>query len=204
MLAYVFWHRPGADADPGGYEHDAVAFHRSLARTPPAGLRGSWAFRVPDLPWLGGAGYEDWYLLADFTALGVLNEAAVGRGHRTAHDRVAHRYAAGAGALYALIEGSACAGGDPGEPSPATWVSRPAGERERPLGELLGDGLDPERGSLWRRALVLGPAPEYCVITCDGESGSRPAPEPASGVAETRLPPGWSAQTLPREVIYEG
>jgi hypothetical protein len=192
VLAYVFWHRP---ADPGGaeeYEQATEAFHRSLARTPPVGMRGSAAYRVPDAPWLDGPGYEDWYLLEDFTALGVLNEAAVGRGHRTPHDRVARRYGAGAGALYALIEGEGAApGAAPGSAAPATWVARPPGSPERAIGDLLGDGMDPSCASLWRRLLVLGPASEYCLT----------APEASRGVSETRLPQGWSARTVARELL---
>jgi hypothetical protein len=197
VLAYVFWHRPRETYALDDYEQAHVAFHRSLARTPPVGMRASAAYRAPELPWLGGGGcgYEDWYLLEDFNALGVLNEAAVGRGHRTAHDRVARRYGAGAAGLYCLLEGDARdLAGEPAQQAPATWVARPVGSSERPLGELLGDGMDPRCASLWRRMLVLGPAPEYCLI----------APEASRGVAETRLPSGWSALTVDREVLYGG
>ena len=158
-------------------------------------MRASAAYRVAEVPWLGegGAGYEDWYVLEDFNALGVLNEAAVGRGHRTAHDRVARHYGAGAAGLYSLLEGDAAGPARAmGQQAPATWVARPPGSTERPLGELLGDGMDPRCASLWRRMLVLGPAPEYCLI----------APEASRGVAETRLPSGWSARTVEREVLY--
>ena len=44
-------------------------------------------------------GYEDWYLVEDYAALGVLNEAAVGHGHRTVHDDVARRFGAGLGSM---------------------------------------------------------------------------------------------------------
>ena len=197
MLAYVFWHRPRVEVGGDAYESAHLAFHRSLARTPPVGLRGSLAFRLADAPWLegAGAGYEDWYMLADFTALGVFNEAAVGRGHRSTHDQIARRFGAGTGGLYGLIEGEA-----PLHPmaagtrSAATWVARPPGATRRGLGELLGDGMDPQRASLWRRQLVLGPAPEFCLL------GS----EASAGVAATRLPSGWSARTLQREVIFGG
>jgi hypothetical protein len=62
------------------------------------------------------------------------------------------------------------------------------------LGELLGDGMDPGQASLWRRQLVLGPAPEYCLL----------AREVPPGVAATRLPAGWTARVLHREVLWSG
>ena len=101
MLAYVFWHRPRDDAAVEAYEQAQIAFHRSLAHAPPAGFQSSAVFRIPARPaglsWLEGPGYEDWYFVEDYTALGVLNMAAVGHGHRTLHDEVAHRFGAGAG-----------------------------------------------------------------------------------------------------------
>jgi hypothetical protein len=188
MLAYLFWHRPVDGIEHTAYERAAEHFHRSLHHNPPAGLRGSALFRTGELPWLAGGGYEDWYLLDDFTALGVLNEAAVAHGHRGAHDDIARRFGEGAGGLYGLREGHA----DPVGAPLAVWVARPPGEAPRALGELLGDGIDPQHASLWRRQMVFGPAPEYCLLTS----------EPAAGVAPTRLPEGWRAQTYSREPLW--
>jgi hypothetical protein len=204
VLAYVFWHRPGAPERDAGYEDALLAFHRSLARSLPVGTLAMAAFRVAELPWsisqaygdgrspaAPEAAYEDWYLLEDFAALGVLNEAAVGLGHRTTHDDVARRFGAGAGGLYGLIEGEPCAEAL-GEASKATWITRPAGSPRRGLGELLGDGMEPKRASLWRRQLVLGPAPEFCLL----------AHELTAGVATSRLPEGWTSTVLAREVLW--
>jgi hypothetical protein len=201
MLAYVFWHRPLDGVDREAYERAEVGFHESLRQVPPAGFRGSAVFRVAELPWLaptsftteaGAGGYEDWFLLEDYTAMGVLNEAAVGSGHRSAHDEAAYRYGAGAGGLYGLVEGHARQlDGD----ALAIWVSRPPaglpGAERRGLAGLLGDGMSPEHASLWRRQFVFGPAPEYCLL----------AAEPPAGVAPTRLPEGWRALTLDRVAL---
>jgi hypothetical protein len=219
MLAYVFWHRPLDGSAAEAYEHAEVAFHRSLARARPAGMRGSAVFRVAELPWLapvpaadatpiepaggkaqgdpqsGAAGYEDWYLVEDYTALGILNEAAVAHGHRTVHDDLARRFGTGAGGLYGLVEGELAPGLDSiGDAAIAVWVARTPGVERRPLGELLGDGMDPRHASLWRRQLVFGPAPEFCLL----------APEPPPGVAPTRLPAGWTARSLTRETLWHG
>jgi len=193
VLAYLFWHRPGEGVDTDVYERAAERFHRSLAHTPPMGLCGSALYRVKDVPWLAGDRvYEDWYLLDDFPALGVLNEAAVAHGHRTAHDEVARHFGAGAGGLYGLLEGHADLAGAP--PPLAVWVSRPPEASKQALGDLLADGIDPEHASLWRRQLVLGPAPEYCLL----------AREPPAGVAPSRLPLGWRATITTREAIWNG
>jgi hypothetical protein len=197
VLAYVFWHRPREGVGAEAYEQAQIAFHHSLAHAPPMGFRGSAVFRVTGLPWLApaapgqasAASYEDWYLLEDYTAMGVLNEAAVGRGHRGPHDALARRFGAGAGGLYGLLEGHAdlhC--------EHVVWVSRPPGSRRGALAELLGDGMDPEHASLWRRQFVLGPAPEYCLL----------APVAPAGVAPTRLPEGWRALTFAREALWGG
>ena len=204
MLAYVFWHRPLDDLDAAveAYEHAEIAFHRSLAHAPPAGFQGSAAFRVAGLPWFEGPGYEDWYFVEDYTALGVLNMAAVGHGHRTAHDGIAHRFGAGAGGLYGLIEGHppvAPVPGAFGQESAAVWVARAPGIERRGLGELLGDGMDAQHASLWRRQLVFGPAPEFCLLTGDRAKLGLPA-----GVAPSRLPAGWTASVFEREALWHG
>jgi hypothetical protein len=191
VIAYLLWHRPRQGIDRDAYEQAAERFHRSLAHARPVGLRCSALLRAGAPPWLAGEGwYEDWYLLEDFGALGVLNEAAVATGHRSAHDKVAHAFGSGAGALYKLIEGN----GDSIAHTLAVWVSRPAGAVAPGLGDMLGDGMDRKGASLWRRALVLGPAPEYCLL----------ADEPPAGVSPARLPQGWQSVVQRRDAIFGG
>ncbi len=59
--------------------------------------------------------------------------------------------------------------------------------------------MDPEHASLWRRQLVLGPAPEFCLLVREESVFDEPA-----GVAPTRLPAGWSATVLKRDVLWHG
>jgi hypothetical protein len=185
MLAYLLWHREAPGVEPGTYEQAIDHFHRSLKARPPAGFAGSACYHAAELSWLGGsAGYEDWYLVEDFAALGVLNEAAVAHGHRTAHDEAARRLGEAAGGLYRVLEGSV----QLSEERVVVWVERPAGAEPPTFGGLLGDGMDPARAALLRRQLVLGPAPEYCVLADDSPAG----------VAATRLPQGWTATPATR------
>jgi hypothetical protein len=209
MLAYVFWHTRAEGAGAEAYERALEAFQRSLARTPPFGFRGSAVFRIGVRPWEAGRhdgdasaslsdapapplpSYEDWYLVEDFAALGVLNEAAVGRGHRSSHDRAARGLADATAGLYRLIEGEPSSASDLAACEHATWVT-PARGRGSEIGALLGDGLDPDGSSVWQRQLVLGPAPEFCVLS----RGRAP------GAASTRLAASWSAVTSVREVVF--
>ncbi len=190
MLAYLGWHRPAESVDAGAYEQALERFHRSLAHRPPSGFRGSMAFRARELPWLtpGVAGYEDWYLLDDWTALGVLEEAAVSRGHTSAHEQVAARAQVASGAVYRLLEGHAPLA----QARVAVWVERERGHADPSLSALLGDGMEPDAGCLWRRCLGLGAAPEFCLL----------AREPSAGVSTQRLPPGWTASALAREAVW--
>jgi hypothetical protein len=199
VLAYLSWHRAAPQVEQDAYEQALERFHRSLAHRPPSGFRGSAAFRLGELPWRaaqewdsadGGAAYEDWYLLDDWGAVGVLEEAAVSRGHLTAHHKVASLAGVATGSLYRLLEGPPrlCGTGA------AVWVTRAPGHENPSLSALLGDGMDPADGGLWRRCLGLGPAPEYCLL----------ATEPPPGVAPSRLPAGWSVQTLARETLWDG
>jgi hypothetical protein len=208
MLAYLSWHRAAAGVEPAAYEQALERFHRSLAHQPPSGFRSSSAFRLSELPWLapvagnaGAPGYEDWYLLDDWTAVGVLEEAAVAHGHRSAHDAIAGRAGCATGSVYRLVEGHAPGAGqakgslaEAGESDTAVWVKRTPAHEHPSLGALLGDGMDRERDGLWRRCIGLGPAPEYCLL----------ASEPAAGVAPSRLPAGWVAQAIERAVLWHG
>jgi hypothetical protein len=188
MLAYVFWHRPAPGVAPEAYAELLERFHRSLAAHPPAGFVHSACFAVPPPNWLGqDPAFEDWYVIEDFAALGVLNEAAVGRGHLSAHDAAARAAGEGTGAIYRLIEGSASLE----HARVAAWIDKPRGVPSPLLAALLGDGMDGERAGLWQRQLGLGPAPEYCVL----------AAEAPRGVAATRLARGWHATITERTAL---
>ena len=147
MLAYVFWHRPRPDVDRERYEDAMRAFHASLDNP-------SATFRLDALPFGDGRdGYEDWYLVADWAALGALNAAAVDGRHRPHHDAAAGLARSGWGGVYALVRGVAA---EP--PAGARW------QHDRPN--------DPH-ATAWQRQMVLGPAPEYCVV---GESAEGRVP----------------------------
>jgi hypothetical protein len=188
MLAYVFWHRPAPGVAPEAYAASIARFHHSIAARPPAGFVRSASFSVPAPNWLGELpAFEDWYVVEDFAALGVLNEAAVGRGHVSLHDAAARLAGPGTGGVYRLLEGTATLD----HIRVAVWIERPRGVEPPLLAALLGDGMDAGHAGLWQRQLALGPAPEYCVL----------AAEVPAGVGAARLPRGWSATVADRSAI---
>jgi hypothetical protein len=151
MLAYVFWHWPTpSSGEKEAYEDAQRRFHASLADLKPKGLVRSWSYELDRAPWLSATPqYEDWYLLEGSGALDTLNAAAVSPPMRVDHDRAAAG-AGGVGGLYALHSGV------PAERSgPAAWFAKPKGESYQHLYERL-----PADAVVWRRQMVLGPAPE--------------------------------------------
>ena len=177
VLAYVFWHAPAPGGDVAAYERALVAFHRVLQDDPPAGFSRSVALRVGGAPWLpGGAGYEDWYLVSGFGDLETLNEAAVAGRRREPHDVVAGRSDHGAGGVYAGWVGA------PEVPAgTASWFTKSPGTSYEELRSLLS--VPGAGGSTWQRQLVLGPAPEFCLL-------DRPAPPPGVVVVATTTTEG--------------
>jgi hypothetical protein len=145
VLAYVFWH--SASGDVAAYEERLRAFHDVI------GVPSAW-FRVSGLPWIpGGDGYEDWYLVEDWAALGALQDRAVSGARRELHDAAAAGTAWGTAGLYALRRG---------EPILRTvrfaaWRSKPAG-----LGYACFEPSLPG-AAVWQRQMTLGPSPEYAL-----------------------------------------
>jgi hypothetical protein len=178
-LAYTFWHRARPEIDPAGYEAGLQAFHQRLSAVPIPGFRDSWTLRVPDLPWQPGGGYEDWYLVDDFAALGVLAEHAVDSVRTPTHDQMARSVRDGAGGLYALLgeTGETSGPGDSGRAEQSGWVgwfTKQPGVGYQQLRADLTRSI--EAGlvrAVWQRQLVLGPAPEFRVLA--------PGPVPVSG-----------------------
>jgi hypothetical protein len=118
----------------------------------------------------------------------VLEEAAVSQGHVSVHEKLASRSQLATGAVYRLVEGRPELAGA----RLAVWVERPRGHERPSLEALLGDGMNPAAGCLWRRCLGLGPAPELCIL----------ASEAPAGVGAERLPAGWTATTSARAALW--
>ena len=159
MLAYVFWHWPRPETDGADYRARLGRFHRSLAGSAPAGYRGSRVFSLASAPWaatgrgVSGAVLEDWYFIDDFTALGVLNEAAVSAAHRAVHDEAAAHAAGGAAGVYKLCTVRAAA------PAIAVRFGKPPELSYPGLFERIPPGVE-----LWQRQMTLGPDPEFCAL----------------------------------------
>ncbi|MBT8399028.1 MAG: hypothetical protein KJO98_01015 [Rhodothermia bacterium] len=161
-LSFLLWHWYLDGVSEHEYERALSAFHTALREDPPDGFVDSGVVRFDGLPWIAASGpvYQDWYVITDFTAMGVLNEGAVGGSRKGPHDDVAAMAADGVGGLYALEAG----------PGPAAssgfyhWLRKPKGRTTAEYLDSLRDLSRACEGSLWRRQMNLGTAPEYCLI----------------------------------------
>jgi hypothetical protein len=157
MLAYLFWHRPRIALARDAYEEPLVEFHRSLGS---AGIQTA-VFRLEQMPFAPYGGYEDWYLVADWAALGVLRDTATRGVHAARHEALAELTGEGWAGVYSLLRGA------PRVPAGTRWVQK---RREEPAEVLLDrEGAQ----SAWRRELVLGPAAEFCLAAEPSASRAR-------------------------------
>lgn len=161
MLAYVFWHWPSADQAVGEYERFQRDFQAALTRSAPRGFVRSHVFRVDGrAAWLGGdPAYADWYLVEDSAALDPLNVAAVSGVCEAPHAVVARAMAAGAGSLFTL-RGDAAS--DLSSNRAATFLTKP---RDLPYADFYPAVPNATGATLWRRTMVLGPTPEFALLT---------------------------------------
>lgn len=159
MLAYVFSHWKRADVDSQDYEDRQRDFHAALAAAPSAGFVESFSVCMSNAPWAASPeAYEDWYLVEDFTALGLLNEAAVSSSREHPHDLAAAVAAGGVAGVYGLKSGAALR-----RPQYAHWFEKPDGMAYRDLLATLAPEVDRVKGALWMRQMTLGPAREFCL-----------------------------------------
>ena len=152
MLAYVFFHQAAPGTDVTAYEEGLRRFHASLAQVEPRGFISSATYR-------SDRGYSDWYLVEDSAALDPLNAAAVAGSIRPVHDAVAHSATDFTGKLYMLVKGW------PDGQAFETRFSKPAGMGYDDLYERLEQWTMIGGVSLWRRMMVLGPPPEFCLLS---------------------------------------
>jgi hypothetical protein len=164
LLAYVFSHRPAPGAGVDRYEAALSEFHERLAAAGVPGFIGSMTYRIRDA-------YSDWYLLADSAALDRLNEAAVSGSRETPHNLAARMAVDGVGKLLSLVAG---------EPDAAAGCeirfAKPRGMAYADLYTSLAPVTAARGAGLWRRMMVLGPPPEFCLT----------APNPIELPAELR------------------
>lgn len=173
MLAYLFFHRVEPGADVRAYEDGLHRFHATLASAGLEGFAGSRTYRVGDR-------YCDWYLVETSASLDILNEAAVTGARSGPHDQVARVATDGEGKLLKLAAGEY----DPG-PGFELRFAKPRGMSYPELYARL-EPLTAKRGvSLWRRMMVLGPAPEFCMLS----------------PSAVDLPAAMSAEVLRREPL---
>jgi hypothetical protein len=165
MLLYMFWHWPRPEAPVAEYEADEADFQRAVQDARPQGLLASAFVRSSGSPWAneGRAAYEDLWLLTGSVALDVLNEAAVQGARKASHDRLAAAMLAGAGGLYSLALG-AVRGAPVG---PAAWFRKPQGVPFDAFYAAVKPAAEGPGASLWRRQMVLGPAPEFVAYGFD-------------------------------------
>ena len=152
MIAYLFFHEIAPDGDAIRYEEGLRRFHSTLAQAGVPGFIGSQTYRV-------GSQYCDWYVVENSAALDPLNDAAVSGQRSASHADVARVATNFAGKLLKLAAGQY-------SPDATTEIrfAKPHGMTYPHLYRLLERWTGRGDVSLWRRMMVLGPAPEFTLI----------------------------------------
>lgn len=188
MTAYIFWHRPYPQVAQAAYEQALIAFHRDFTSRGCEGFRSSATYRITETPWLGKqAGYEDWSFVESSAALDPLNEAAVTPEMWEVHAAIAGKTELGHGGLYQHVLGEA----DPTVLTRTVWLDRPRGIRYQAPLQAIAEQAEAQSGgpvSVWRKQLVLGPAPEFALL---GNASLQLAP-----------PEGWRLRSVERTPLY--
>ena len=127
-----------------------------------------------------GAGYSDWYLVEDSAALDFLNEAAVTGARSAPHDAAARMATSGSGKLMSLVAGEV-----DNVAETETRFAKPRGMGYAELYAALKPLTEQPGAALWRRMMVLGPPPEFCLV-------SR---------AQVALPPEFQPESISRSPI---
>lgn len=163
MLAYVFWHWKRTEVASTDYEDRQRGFHAALGAAPSSGFIDSFSVGISNAPWAASTdAYEDWYVVQDFGALGLLNEAAVSGSRLHPHDAAASVAAGGTAGVYGLKLGTVLR-----RPQYAHWFAKPEGMSYRELFDQLAPLVGRVQGALWMRQMVLGPAREFCLHTAE-------------------------------------
>jgi hypothetical protein len=138
--------------DVAAYEDSLLRFHAELVKAALSGFVESATFAI-------GGGYSDWYLLEDTAAMEVLNAAAVSGSRAPAHDTAARMAVDGVGKLLSLAAGRPSM-----DEGLEVRFGKPAGMPYTDLYARLEPWTRLPGVSLWRRMMVLGPPPEFCLI----------------------------------------
>lgn len=160
MFAYVFWHAKPANMDAAKYEMALLRFGGALRGMKISGLLGNVSYSIDFAPWLDEPGYEDWVWVENLSVFETLNVQAVSGPMEGPHAGISQMTKHGGfGAFYYLIEGKHQVLGD----SKVFWVSRPRGIRWAEAVPAILQSANRDV-SVWRRFMVLGPAPEFAIV----------------------------------------
>jgi len=163
MIAYLFWHTPRTGVDEVVYAAKLARFQEELEQLGPGAsglVQDPAAYRLDAVPWVPVARpvYLDVYPMDSTAQMELLNTAAVTGPLAQPHAEIAALYGSGAGSLYGLRAGSVEAATD------SYWFSKPAGmsyaELDSALAPLITTGV-----ALLRRMMVLGPSPEFGLLS---------------------------------------
>ncbi|MBY0505507.1 MAG: hypothetical protein K2X03_16460 [Bryobacteraceae bacterium] len=163
MIAYLFWHTPRAGVDEAQYAAKLIHFHEELEQLG-SGSTGlaldPVAYSLPEVPWIpvNRSVYLDVYAMDSTSRMETLNSAAVSGPMLQPHQEIAALYGSGAGSLYDVRAGQL------GPATDSYWFAKPQGMTYAELDALLNPLITPGV-ALLRRLMVLGPSPEFCLLS---------------------------------------
>jgi hypothetical protein len=163
MIGYVFWHQKIDSVTSSDYEHTLKEFHEKLSQARIRGYLGSMSFKIEGARWMGSkmSGYEDWYYLTDSGVIDILNVGAVTGNMFPIHNNASGLATGMHAGLYQLKSPSA----NNTESSWCIWFSKPSGMSYDDLNKMISSTVPVQNIDYWRRQMVLGPTPEFCIMS---------------------------------------